>query len=233
MENMSDKKKEIIQKLQRMSGKYSVYAIFDDWVTTFALALAQQIEYKQSREDHYLQVIGKYEKEERLELCRLNAMYVEAAEQEMSDILGYIYMHLELGSNRTGQFFTPYHICRLMARMALENEGDREIYKCNEPSCGGGGNIIAFAEELKHLGKNYQTQMIATCQDIDVRAVYMCYIQCFFYGIPAIVFQSDTLADPNGEKSSTGKLLTYGYLKCFWHNFNKYTNLNQQKGEHE
>lgn len=221
--NMSDKKKQIIELIQKMSGEYSVYQIFDDWISMFALATAQQVQHSDEREKSYLQIVNKHSKERLENFCRLNAMLIEAFEEGMEDVLGYIYMHLELGSSRTGQFFTPYHVCRMMAKIALENKGEQEIYICNEPSCGGGGNIIAFAEALKEKGINYQLRMKAVCQDIDVRAVYMCYLQCTFYGIPAVVFQSNTLADPNGEKSSTGKMLTFGYIQSFWNRFYQYT----------
>lgn len=206
--NLSDKKKEIIELIQRMSGEYSVYQIFDDWISMFALATAQQVQHSDEREKSYLQIVNKHSKERLENFCRLNAMLIEAFEEGMEDVLGYIYMHLELGSSRTGQFFTPYHICRMIAMIALENTGEQEIYTCNEPSCGGGGNIIAFAEALKEKGINYQLRMRAVCQDIDVRAVYMCYLQCSYYGIPAVVFQADTLRNPKGNDSSTGRLLT-------------------------
>ncbi len=191
-----------------MSGEYSVYQIFDDWISMFALATSQQVDYREERERVYKQIVGKHSKERMVGFCNLNGMLIDAFEENMEDILGYIYMHLELGSSRTGQFFTPYHLCQLMAKIAFKNAGEQEIYTCNEPSCGGGGNIIAFAEELKRRGINYQEHMRAVCQDIDVRAVYMTYLQCSYYGIPAIVFQSDTLKDPNGQESCTGRLYT-------------------------
>ena len=197
-------KKKIIEKIQKMSGEYSVYAIFDDWISMYALATAQSVDYKEDREENYFQIASKH-KGKLNDYCELNGMLIDAFEEKMEDVLGYIYMHLELGSSRTGQFFTPYHICQLMARMEYQ---ERDFYDINEPSCGGGGNIIAFAEELKRQGINYQRKMRAVCQDIDVRAVYMCYLQCSYYGIPAVVFQADTLRDPEGNDSSTGRLLT-------------------------
>lgn len=197
-------KKKIIEKIQKMSGEYSVYAIFDDWISMYALATAQSVDYKEDREANYFQIASKH-KGKLNDYCELNGMLIDAFEEKMEDVLGYIYMHLELGSSRTGQFFTPYHICQLMARMEYQ---ERDFYDINEPSCGGGGNIIAFAEELKRQGINYQRKMRAVCQDIDVRAVYMCYLQCSYYGIPAVVFQADTLRDPKGNDSSTGRLLT-------------------------
>ncbi len=214
---MSDKKKQIIERIQKMSGEYSVYQLFDDWISMFALATAQAVDYKESREKAYLQIAGKHTKERMQKFCDMNGLLIDAFEEGMEDILGYIYMHLELGSSRTGQFFTPYHICQLMARMAVKSAGEQDVYTCNEPSCGAGGNIIAFAEELKRTGKKYQVQMKVTCQDIDVRAVYMTYVQLSYYGIPAEVFQSDTLRDPNGQESSTGRLYTPQYVLRYAH----------------
>lgn len=209
-ENMYSK--QIIEKIQRMAGEYSVYQLFDDWISMFALATAQAVDFTEEREKNYLQIAGKHTKERMEQFCELNGILIDAFENEMSDILGFIYMHLELGSSRTGQFFTPYHLCQLMAKMAYKSAGKKDIYTCNEPSCGGGGNIIAFAEELKNQGIDYQTRMEAVCQDIDIRAVYMTYVQCSYFGIPAVVYQSDTLRDPTGADSSTGRLYTPQYV---------------------
>jgi len=147
------------------------------------------------------------------------AWLVEWADDEFNDMLGYIYMHLELGSKRSGQFFTPYHLCSLMAKIS---DFEQEIIAINEPTCGAGGNIIAFAEAMKQRGVNYQNRMIAICQDIDIKAVYMTYVQLSLYGIPAIVYQTDTLMDPLGIHSGTGKLYTVGYMlnPKFWKKWN-------------
>ena len=48
--SMSDKKKKIVEMIQKMSGEYSVYQIFDDWVSMFAIAVANQVVFDQDRE---------------------------------------------------------------------------------------------------------------------------------------------------------------------------------------
>lgn len=209
MENMLDRKQLIIKAIQSMSGKYGVYQIFDDWVDIMAMAFANQVEYSELREKHYLETINQYNKAEQEKFCEMMAWLVEWADVEMFDMLGYIYMHLELGNKRTGQFFTPYHICQMMAEM---QEYKEEQITANEPTCGGGGNIIALAEAMKKQGVNYQKRLTAICQDIDVKAVNMAYVQCTLYGIPAICFQSNTLIDPNGHESVTGKMYTFEYV---------------------
>lgn len=206
MENMSDK---IIKTIQSMIGKYGVYNIFEDWVRMIALAYANQIVFSQKREEEYLEIMKRYDDIEHSKFYEMYAWLLEWSEEQMTDMLGYIYMHLELGSKAHGQFFTPYHVCQMMAKM---QKYDGKIIKVNEPSCGAGGNIIALAEALKEQGVNYQQKMEVICQDIDTKAVYMTYVQMCLYGIPAIVYQANTLSDPKGLQSVTGKLYSTGYL---------------------
>ena len=209
MESTSDKKTLIIKAIQSMAGKYGVYEIFADWVKIMALSMAQAVQFKDSREREYCETIKRYDSAEQEKLFEMIAWLVEWADVEYYDMLGYIYMHLELGSKKAGQFFTPYNICQLMAKMQKFDTGKTLV---NEPTCGAGGNIIALAEAMKQHGINYQQNLKAVCQDIDVKAVYMTYVQLTLYGIPAIVYQTDTLQDPYGRQSGTGRLYTLGYM---------------------
>jgi type I restriction-modification system DNA methylase subunit len=203
---MSDK---IINTIHKMSGKYGVYEIFADWVKMQAFAYANQVQYSQAREDEYIEAMKRYSKEEFAQLAEMTAWLVEWADEQFFDMLGYIYMHLEIGNKRTGQFFTPYNICQLMAKTVDFSELP---ITANEPTCGAGGNIIALAEAMKDSGINYQHNLMVVCQDIDIKAVYMAFVQMSLYGIPAIVYQSDTLLDPLGHNSTTGKMYTVGYM---------------------
>ena len=212
MESMSDEKTMIIKTIHSMVGSYSAYDIFADWVECMALAFANQIQFNQKRENAYKDLMKKYTEDQRTKLVEMFAWLVEWADREMTDMLGWIYMHLEFGSKHLGQFFTPYHICQTMAQLHHFDENDVDEFTANEPTCGAGGNIIALAEAMKMRGINYQQKLDATLQDLDVKAVYMSYVQMTLYGIPAVVFQSDTLLDPNGTNSSTGRLYTFGYV---------------------
>jgi len=207
--NTLDKKSLIIKTIQSMAGKYGVYEIFADWVKVMALSMANAVQYKEFREKEYNETIKRYDPTEQNKLFEMVAWLVEWADQEYYDMLGYIYMHLELGSKKAGQFFTPYHICQVMARIQAFNE---DITTINEPTCGAGGNIIALAEAMRSQGINYQQFLKAVCQDIDVKAVYMTYVQLTLYGVPAIVYQTDTLQDPYGRQSGTGRMYTFGYM---------------------
>lgn len=193
-----DYKDEIVKRIQGMTCGQSVYSIFEDWVEMLALSISNSIDIMnyREREERYMSIAKKYDKKHLDTMCEMNGLLIEAFEQGMDDVLGYVYMHLEISSSRLGQFFTPYHICQLMARMnKLEPDADG-ILRINEPSCGAGGNIIAFAEWLGMNGMNYQEVLRVVCQDLDYKAVYMCYVQMSFLGIPAKVVQGNTLQNP-------------------------------------
>lgn len=193
-----DYKDEIVKKIQGMTCGQSVYSIFEDWVEMLALSISNSIDIMnyREREERYINIAKNYDKKHLDTMCEMNSLLIEAFEQGMDDVLGYVYMHLEISSSRLGQFFTPYHICQLMARMNKPEPDSDGIIRINEPSCGAGGNIIAFAEWLRMNGINYQEVLRVVCQDLDYKAVYMCYVQMSFLGIPAKVVQGNTLQNP-------------------------------------
>lgn len=191
--------KQMIKMFDSMAGKRSVYTIFNDWIKMLALSISCVVDpvTKKDRSEQYGAIASGYDAAELTKLAEISAYLVEALEACPSDILGYVYMHLEQGSKNLGQFFTPYHLCVLMAELAynkIEKQDGR--YTINEPSCGAGGNIIAILQCLKEHGINYQRECDIVCQDLDYRCVYMCYVQLSFLGAKALVVQGDTLQEP-------------------------------------
>lgn len=86
----------------------------------------------------------------------------------------------------------------LNARLSMQGAvpDERGIYSINEPSCGGGGMIIAAAQALKDKGVNYRKYMDVVAQDLDWKGVHMCYLQLSLLGIKAVCVQGDSLAEP-------------------------------------
>lgn len=212
-----DYKNEIISRIQRLSRQYSVYEVFGDWVKMTAITISNTIDICNytTREREYMELAHKYTKEQMHQMAELYGMLVLACEEKMEDVLGYIYMHLEISSARLGQFFTPYQLCRLMAEMYTAPE--EYIIEVSEPSCGAGGNIIALAEKLKSDGVDYQRRLSVTCQDLDWKAIYMCYVQLSLYGIPAVVVQGDTLSEPfNGRLQRNVYVTPMKVLQMNW-----------------
>lgn len=196
-----DRKKDIINCIESMSGKYSSYEVFTDWIRCCALATSNSVHMLhnkiwQDREQAYMDTIRKYNADEAERFPEMLAMLAETMEYKMTDVLGQIYMESGMGSKTAGQFFTPYHISELCARLAMITPDKDGKYRISEPSCGGGGMIIAAAVSLKEKGINYQREMEVIAQDLDWKGVYMCYLQLSLLGIKATVVQGDTLREP-------------------------------------
>ena len=194
-----DGRKSIIRIIDEISGSYSRYEIFSDWVKSCALAMSNACTFIPddvwtSREKEYMAIANKHGEKAMHRFSEMLAILTMIFEDEMSDVLGQIYMEGEMGSKQTGQFFTPYHISEMCAKIALSNVREGGKYVMNEPSCGGGGMIIATAAALKEAGIDYQMVMDVTAQDLDWKGVYMCYLQLSLLGISATCIQSDTLS---------------------------------------
>ena len=105
---------------------------------------------------------------------------------------------LNLGNAGKGQFFTPYHISKLMAEITFidgkEDIENQDVITLSESCSGSGGIIIAYAETMKEHNVNYQQKLFVEAIDIDELCFMMTYIQLALYGIGAKVILGDTLA---------------------------------------
>lgn len=196
-------KKEIINTILAMSGRYSPYNIFSDWIMTCSLSIQNSCcmihdKIWQEREQLYISTIQRYTEKEQEEFAKMFVLLGDALTEEMTDVLGEVYMEAGMGSKYTGQFFTPFHLSELCARTGINiNEIDmNERLSINEPSCGGGGMIIAACKVLHEAGYDFQRKLDVVAQDLDWKGVYMTYLQLSLIGCRAIVVQGDTLINP-------------------------------------
>lgn len=194
----------ILKKMDEFDGSRSKMTLFSDWVKLGAISIANTMWYEEQEEQKYTRLAATYNAEELKRFCEMNGMLWAAFEREIDDYLGKLYMASGMGSKETGQFFTPFHISLLTAKMdvreRLEEIKKRGRFTMYEPSSGGGGMILAAAKALKDEGINYQTGMMVTAMDLDWTSVYMTYIQLAMAGIPARVTQGDSLA-PQWEQT--------------------------------
>ncbi len=205
---------EIIKKIEALSGKYSGYEIFSDWVKAMAISISNASDifhndiYKK-REDQYMEIVKKHGSNMEA-FSEMFLMLEIALKNEITDVLGQIYMQASLGSKQTGQFFTPFHLSMLTASIVVpENINEQNKLIMNEPSAGAGGMIIAAARVLKERGMNPQKCMRVVAQDLDWKGVYMTYVQLSLLGIKAIVVQGDTLCEPFNEKTYPPERVLY------------------------
>lgn len=204
---MAGAKKEIAGIIMQMSGRYAPYNIFSDWIQMSAISIQNTcclIRNKiwRDREQAYIDTARKYTDKELELFGKMFVLLGEALTTNMSDVLGEIYMETGMGSKYTGQFFTPFHLSELCARVGIDPEqlqGDKRI-SLAEPSCGGGGMIIAACKVLMDYGINYQRRLEVVAQDLDWKGVYMTYLQLSLIGCRALVVQGDTLIHPYDPK---------------------------------
>lgn len=202
-----DYKKEIINSIQKTSGSYSPYNIFSDWIELSALFIQNSItvihnQIWKDREQTYINVARKYSRDDMERFGQMFVWLADALTEDLTDVLGQIYMEAGMGSKYTGQFFTPFHLSELCARMSVDadnipEEGDLHL---NEPSCGGGGMVIAACKVLHEAGINWQRRLKVVAQDLDWKGVYMTYLQLSLIGCNALVIQGDTLMKPYDPK---------------------------------
>lgn len=195
-----DYKKEIIDRAQKISGKYSLYEVFCDWIKCSAIAIlnAHTLPISKSwkeREKEYIDTMKKYEKEEGVVFSEMLVLLELELKVRERDVLGEIYLESEMGNKSTGQFFSPYGISKILQRISVTNKKEK-IY-LYEPTCGSGGNIIAVAAGMKEKKIDYRRKLEVVAQDLDWKSVYMTYLQLSLLGISAICFQGDALEKPN------------------------------------
>lgn len=195
---------EIVNRIQHMSGTYTPYVIFTDWVKMTALSISNSCqlfhdEVWGDRERQYIELARRYDEKQLSEIVNIGKLLIDFYEQQGPyDALGEIYMAAGCGSKATGQFFTPFHVAVLTA--SAMQYSDNEVITINEPSCGGGGMILAAAKVLADRGWNYQRCMRVTAQDIDWNSIYMTYVQLSWCGMNAVCIQGNTLTGDKPDK---------------------------------
>lgn len=192
-----DYKKEFMKCLESIEYGRNNYDVFQDFLSLAALSFHNVIAKDEKVEKEYLDIIDKYKnKKEFAELLVITAL---ALEHRTQDFLGDIFMSAGFGNVRGGQFFTPYHLSKMMSKMTIGDNFKEQIEKdgyftLSEPCCGAGGMIIAASEVMLEKGFNPQTQMRFTGIDIDLKCCQMAYIQTSLLGLRGQIYHGNTIS---------------------------------------
>ena len=206
--NVPESCKNLVKALRSVSCSHTIYEVFQDWLSVSAIVISNAVDLMQHkrREEVYMEIIQKYTKSEQEQLAEAFAELVLALQHEQSihgptDILGQVFHALELHSKYKGQFFTPPHICEFMGMITLDGdnwamtiEKKGYITVC-EPCIGSGGMALGAAKAMANRKLNYQTQMLVTGIDIDIKCVQMAYLQLSLMGIPAVIVHGNSLTN--------------------------------------
>ncbi|MEN4169442.1 SAM-dependent DNA methyltransferase [Serratia marcescens] len=175
------------------------YKVFSDFVQCGAIAIHNRFCPDDALEKQYMSLIKGYEREDVERLAHLLALVRIALAAKPCDFLGMAFMNLELGDKHRGQFFTPWSVASMMAKVQFTGLEQRLLTQpfvtISEPACGGGAMMIAAAAEIQALGYMPSQHMWVSCVDIDVVAMSMAYIQLSSLGIPGEVVLGNALAD--------------------------------------
>ena len=110
---------------------------------------------------------------------------------------------LGLGDAKRGQYFTPYNICKMMAKMTVGERGcleaeieERVFVTVADPTCGCcgcGAMLVAAANHMREEGVDYQAHAFFCAQDIDDLAALACYVQMSLLGMAGHVAIGNSL----------------------------------------
>jgi type I restriction-modification system DNA methylase subunit len=173
------------------------YQVFSDFVTMSAIALHNGVCKFKTLESEYMEIVGKYSKDEACKITELFANLVILLNPEPRDILGGLYMELDLGNNNNGQFFTSPEISLMLAEITYGDELEKlekPFITLSEPACGAGGMVLAFTKIMRDHNHNPAEKLWVQCTDIDRTAGLMCYLQLSLWNIPAEVIIGNTLS---------------------------------------
>lgn len=186
-----------VRSFNKIAAHRHRYEVFRDFVTMAAIAMHNAIRDNPVLEAEYLQVVKRYERSQVNEICGLYAKLVTLLNSEPQDVLGPLYMELELGNTQAGQFFTPHAVSELMARVTYGDELQnltKPFITLSEPACGAGGMVLAFVKVMLSHGHDPAKRLWVQCQDVDRTAALMCYVQLSLWNVPAVVIVGNTLA---------------------------------------
>lgn len=218
--------KEFMSVFREIARRTQPWRVWSDFVELAACAISNKVDLRQyeSREKRYMEIVGRYDRKEADSFAKLLAIIVNALDNDPEqDFLGSLFMQLELGNHWKGQFFTPYHLCALMAKLQVVDVPDKIATKgyvsVNDCACGAGALLIAFANETRRTGINYQQHVMFVGQDVDRTAAMMCYIQLSLLGCPGYVIVGDTLCDPPTDPPRPDAEVWYTplYFSDIWH----------------
>lgn len=224
--------KEFLGIFRKLSQRHSAWNVWRDFIFLSATAISNQVDKRpgvwHKRENEYLLTVKRYDKDERSDIPTLLALTTKSLQDNPAqDFLGQLFMTLELSNHWKGQFFTPYYLSELMAEISIGCNLEERIKQSgyisvNDPACGAGSMIIAFANVCTKHGVDYRQSVLFAGQDIDETAALMCYIQMGLLNCAGYVAVGNSLTEPVGGTPlnpvyKRDKLwFTPGYLSQPW-----------------
>ena len=192
---------ELVGEIRSLAQSQGLNNVFTNFLEISATSIAMEMDPANAEErgKRYEEMVSGMEPETLSAYARMLALLMLAVlehEDEPCDILGSIYHELRLNNEWNGQFFTPDNICRMMAAMInpVDERPDADYpITISEPACGSGTMVIGAIWAMKRQDFDFQRKSFFVARDIDIRCVWMAYIQLSLYGVPAVVIHGNSL----------------------------------------
>ena len=224
--------KGFVKKFNALCGAHSRWEVWSDFIQMSAIAISNAVDKANAPErgKTFETLASKYTDAERHALADLLGELGAGMDANVDrDYLGELYMVLELGNQQAGQFFTPYDVCRAMAALTWGDQEERirrqGWISVNDCACGAGATLLAFANECRRHGINYQTSVLFVAQDVDAIVASMCYLQLSLMGCAGYVVVGNTLTSPSLSMDQRGLIPVHSsnvwytpmYFRQEWH----------------
>lgn len=191
----------LIEEIRNLGYSQGLNNVFTTFLEITANSIAAQMdplntEKRENRYEEMTSVMDSQTLSRYAHMFALLALVIHEHEDDPCDVLGDIYHELRLNNEWNGQFFTPDNICRMMAEIinpVEERPGSKEPITINESACGSGAMVIGAVWAMKRKSFDFLHRSFFVAQDIDIRCVWMAYIQLSLYRIPAVVIHGNTL----------------------------------------
>lgn len=164
-------------------------------------------------EARYVAIVARHAPEDIRAMPELLALIQFAVAGGGCDFLGDVAGEIGALDGRSGQFFTPYHVSRLMAEMALQDVDSlvaaHGFVTLCEPACGAGGMVLAAADVVEAAGHLPALSLFVEATDISTLAFHMAYLQLACRGVPALVRRADSLSGEEFDRAFTPAMLPF------------------------
>lgn len=165
-------------------------------------------------EERYMRIVGTYRDKDviRNAFPELLKQAVHGVWQGL-DYLGVIASEIGVLNAKQGQYFTPIHVSRMMAKITLgdlkpmvERQG---FITMSDPCCGAGSMILAAADEVYQQGLIPELHMLVHAVDINPLCYQMCFLQLTWKGVSAYVEHGNSLSLEHFEGAWTPPSLMF------------------------
>jgi hypothetical protein len=194
---------QFVKVLNGIDQSKSRTEVFADFCELSYCALAKVAcpseEQRDALEQQYMGVVARYRnKDDVRKMPELLAFALEAIHVGGMDFLGAVAGELGVLDARLGQFFTPYHVSRMMAEISLTDVANtieaNGFVTVSEPAVGAGGMVIAVADVIEGLGFDPACHLWVEATELSHTTYYMGFIQINARGVAGKITCGNSLS---------------------------------------